>query len=468
MHAPFALTPLAQDMFLRVTGGAFAPFYAMFGAPWHLLPMSFNSYAYFAFKSDVPDEEEKAKDEWWIQVNRDRIPLTRSLWEDEILPELRDMFAWMASLPIDELSAEEAATAWEQAWLKGERAWVLHFIAIMGPYQVLEDLVAAYASAMGPGHDAEALGLVGGGHHELEDVEEGIQALAALAGAGDGELGRAIEAAAGEGDVRDELDLHVFRSLPGGDAFVDATEQFLAEHGHLGQNHDDLRLASWAEAPRLFLGRIAPRLRSPAPPAREREAALARRAAELEAGVRAALADKPDALANFETTLRHARDIGWLTEGHNYWIDRLSQARLRTLSLRVGSRLVRDGVLDDADDVFFLHREEVAAALRDGRSRAKLVAERRAAHARDEARTVPYRVGKIPDKPSTGDLFDGPRITNKEPDFLKGTGASAGVVRGTAKVTLSQEDFGESSPATSSSARPRTHPGSRSSRSPVA
>ena len=53
-----------------------------------------------------------------------------------------------------------------------------------------------------------------------------------------------------------------------GPAFVDAAERFLAEHGHLGQNHDDLRLASWAEAPRLFLGRIAPRLRAPAAIAR--------------------------------------------------------------------------------------------------------------------------------------------------------------------------------------------------------
>ena len=34
--------------------------------------------------------------------------------------------------------------------------------------------------------------------------------------------------------------------------------------------------------------------------------------------------------------------------------------------MRVGRRLVREGVLTNPDDVFFLHREEVAAALRDG------------------------------------------------------------------------------------------------------
>lgn len=447
MHAPFALTPLAQDMFLRVTGAAFSPFYEMFDAPQRLLPKSFNGYAYFAFQENVPAERQKAQDDWWIQVNRDRIPLTRALWDDEVLPELKEMFAWMAALPIEGLSGEDAAAAWEQAWLKGERSWVLHFIAIMGPYQVLEDLVAAYTSAMGPGRDAEALGLVGGGHHELEDVEEGIEALTALAAAAPGgELARAIEAAATGGDVTDELDLEALRALPGGGAFVEEMQGFLATHGHLGQNHDDLRMASWGEAPRLFLGRIAPRLRSPAPPAREREEALAARAAELEADVRAALADRPDELGKFEGILAFARDIGWLTEGHNYWIDRLSQARLRTLALRVGARLLRDGVFEVPDDVFFLHREEVAAALREGTSRKDLVAERRAEHARDEARSAPYWVGRIPDEVPTGDLFDGPRVTNAAADFLKGTGASAGVVRGPARVTLGQNDFARIQP----------------------
>jgi phosphohistidine swiveling domain-containing protein len=447
MHAPFALTPLAQDMFLRVTGGAFLRWHEMFDAPQRLVPGSFNGYAYFSFRPNVPEERRAEHQAWWLQIHRDRIPLTAALWDDELLPELREMFDWIAGLPIEELSGEEAAAAWEEAWRKAERSWVLHFLIIMGPYQVLEDLVAAYAAAMGPGHDAEALGLIGGGHHVLEDVEEGIERLAALARAGaGGELARAIEAAADEGGVTDDFDVASLRSLPGGDAFVDELGRFLAEHGHLGQNHDDLRLASWAEAPRLLFGRITRLLESPAVPVRERAAALSRRADQLADEVRAALADKPDELQAFETTLAHAREIGWLTEGHNYWIDRLSQARLRTLALRVGARLVGEGVFSEPDDVFFLHREEIAAALRDGQGRAPLVAARRAEHARNEARTAPYWVGKIPDAPPSGDLFDGPRVTHEDGDLLKGTAASAGVVRGTAKVTLSQDDFGRIEP----------------------
>ena len=76
--------PAAQDMFLRVTGAAFTPFFEMFGAPQRLLPKSLHGYAYFAYQKNVPDEREKEQDAWWTQVNRDRIPLTRALWDDEI------------------------------------------------------------------------------------------------------------------------------------------------------------------------------------------------------------------------------------------------------------------------------------------------------------------------------------------------------------------------------------------------
>ena len=419
MHMPFALTPLAVDFCVEVIGNSFNPHYEEFGSAFRLHAAAWNGWVYFSGRSNVP--------------------------EDEVLPELRGIFERTAGIPIEDLPAEAAAEAGLDAWAGHLRAWVLHFYTIMGPYQVLDDLIDAYNAAMGPGHDAEALGLTGGGHHELEDVEEGIEALAELATATP-ELSAAIEAAAGSGsgsgsESTTDIDFEALRALPGGREFVEALEGFLTQHGHLGQNNDDLLLASWGEDPRQLVARIAVRLRQPAQPVREREAALARRADELADAVRAKLADRPDELAKFETVLRHAREIGYLTEGHNYWIDRMSQARLRALSVRVGRRLVRDGIVGEAGDVFFLHRYEVADALRDGRPRHELIRERRAEHERNERRTPPYFVGKLPDKPPTGDRFDGPRVPTTEADMLRGTGASAGVVRGPARVTLSQEDF---------------------------
>jgi pyruvate,water dikinase len=444
MHMPFALAPLAADFIVHVIGASFNPYYERFGGSQRLYPAVWNGWVYFSFRTNVPEAEEAASDARWMEIVRERIPLTKAYWDDEVLPELRATFDSIANLPIDELSGEDAATAWTEAWAAALRAWVFHFITIMGPYQVLEDLPDAYASAIGPGRDAEALGLIGGTHHELEDVEEGIEALVALAS--DPALAAAIEALGATGERTSEDDIAALRELPGGSRFVDALRRFLAEHGHLGQNHDDLRLASWAEAPGLVLARIAALVHHPATPSREREAALALRAEELAGDVRAALAAKPDELARFETLLAQAREIGYLTEGHNYWIDRLSQARLRGLSMRVGRRLAREGVLETPDDVFFLHRDEVAAALRDRAPRQALIRARRAEHGRNERLEAPYYVGKVPEKPFTGDRFDGPRVAPTEAEVLRGTGASAGVVTGPARITLSQEDFGRIQP----------------------
>ncbi|HUG30425.1 MAG TPA: PEP-utilizing enzyme [Candidatus Limnocylindria bacterium] len=440
MHMPFALTPLAADFCVHVIGNSFNPHYEEFGSAFRNYAVSWNGWLYFSGRANIPEDEEKAAEARWVETLRTRIPVTRGYWEEEVLPELRGIFERTASLPIDDLPGEAAADAWLETWTGHLRAWVLHFYAIMGPYQVLDDLADAYNAAMGPGHDAEALALLGGGHHELEEVAEGIEAIAGLAATP--ELSAAIQDLGGSGaDSTEDVDFEALRRLPGGAAFVEELERFLAEHGHLGQNHDDLRLASWGEAPRLLLSQVALRLRQPAQPAREREAALARRADELADRVRATLADRPDELAKFETVLGHAREIGYLTEGHNYWIDRMSQARLRALSMRVGGRLLRAGVIGEAGDVFFLHRDEVAEALRDGGPRHELISRRRGEHERNERRTPPYIVGKVPDKPSTGDRFDGPRVPSTEADMLRGTGASAGVVRGPARVTLSQDDF---------------------------
>jgi pyruvate,water dikinase len=58
----------------------------------------------------------------------------------------------------------------------------------------------------------------------------------------------------------------------------------------------------------------------------------------------------------------------------------------------------------------------------------------------------PAKVGKPP-KPSTeADRFDGARFEATEDGTLRGTGASAGVVRGTARVVLGPQDFGKVRP----------------------
>jgi pyruvate,water dikinase len=451
MHLPFAVTPLAADWATKIIGASFEPYYRQFGWNPTQAGRNWNGYTYYTFSWNVPEADEKSTEAAWIEVLRSRIPLTGDYWANEALPTLRAIYAGIEAVDVDGLPLPALADAWLDAWAATLRAWVIHFVSIMGPYQVLDDLADAYADAVGKGRDLEALALVGGGHHELEEVEAGIERLAEQAAAAGLEPALRAALATPVGDDPDdpaEPDLDPLTALPGGPDFLAAFAAFLAEHGHLGQNHDDLRQASWIENPRPLLDRIVTRIAQPSRPVAEREADLGRAAAALEAATRTALADRPDALARFDTVLAQAREIGYLTEGHNYWIDRLSQSRMRTLAVRVGRRLVREGIVDRAGDVFFLSRDEVADALRDAAPRQEQVASSRARHAHNERRVPPRYVGVVPEaKPDDPtDRFSTVRVESDEPDVLKGTGASAGIVRGPARVVLDQEGFGRIRP----------------------
>jgi pyruvate,water dikinase len=305
---------------------------------------------------------------------------------------------------------------------------------------------------MCPVRDVEALALVGGDEHELEDVEgrlvaltESLAANPELAAAVTAQADGAMATSAGDGD-EPTIDRAALDATPGGAGFLAALDDFLERHGHLGQNHDDLGTPSWAEAPALFLASLVQRLGGPRADPTARLAELRRVADERAAAVRAALADRPEELARFEQTLAQAREIGYLTEGHNYWIDRMAQARLRTLAMRVGRRLAREGVLERQGDVLFLGRDEIADAIVDGRPRHDVVRERRAALAHQRTITPPRFVGVIPTDPPTGDRFDSGPVDQADANALRGTGASAGVVRGPARVVMSVDDFGRVAP----------------------
>ena len=152
-------------------------------------------------------------------------------------------------------SARTLAAAWTDAWEAGHRAWAIHFIAIMGPYQAVEDLADLYEKVIPGAPSAEAMNLMQGYGDDLFAVELGSEALAAAASATP-----AVASALRAGEAtREDL-----RAVDGGAAFVAQLDAFLAEHGHLGQACDDFILASWIEEPDVYLAELAKRIGRPA------------------------------------------------------------------------------------------------------------------------------------------------------------------------------------------------------------
>jgi phosphohistidine swiveling domain-containing protein len=432
MHMPFALSPLAGD-YVKVIGEGFAYRYQRLELPMQILCRVWNGYAFFASRFGDPGESSEHFDARDVAARRSVIPITGDYWREHALHELPELYAAVDGVPVETLTLDELAAAWELAWGRISRAWRIHFFAITGAYQALNDLVDLYESVVPGASPGEGLRLVQGGIAELHEVERGLEQLGQLAAR---DLALRDWLLAAENQTLPKL-----AALPNGATLVAAITEFLARHGHLGQGFDDLALPSWGEEPGLLLSELAKRLRQPAADAADRVARLAAEADRLADGVRARLASKPERLAAFEQALAYARDIGPITEAHNYWIDRMAQATLRRFVRRVGQRLVEADVIEAPDGIFFLGRAEVPELLRVPENRRSVVRQRRDLHARQRASEPPQALGQPPEE-SSDSRFDVTRTTSTEDGKLQGVGASAGLARGPARVTLSTADFG--------------------------
>ncbi len=440
MHMPFALTPLASEYVRVISHGMnLAPdLFGGFPQRWHA--RVWNGYAYFTRDANVADSERAAVADRWVAVSKERAAVTEAYWLDEVLPEVQALEATLRETPVDMLPRIDLARAWDQAWAMTERLWQLHFLAIIGPYQILEDLADLYESVVPGASPGESLRLVQGTRSELLEVELGMERLAAAVLERPAVRDALLARLASVNAYPDRLTPDELAGLDEGPSFLAELGAFLARHGHLGQGFDDLDLASWAEDPALLLAQLGMRLARPPESAEARLVRLEFEARALADAIRLRLTDRPDDLARFEEILRLARAIGPLTEIHNYWIDRMAQARIRAFSMRIGRRLIEAGCIDAEDDILFLDRAEIRSLIERAVDSRGLVADRRAAHGRHRMMTPPRTLG--PARTGPVDRFDGDRFVSSEADTLRGTGASAGIARGPARVTLSPADFG--------------------------
>jgi rifampicin phosphotransferase len=430
MHWPSPLAPLAMDFGLLILTGINAS-YVRFGAPFNLRINFIAGYAYMAMDYGVPDDAVKGAFDRLRDAHREFAPDNARYWRDEAMPTLREIYAFVDRIDVDGLAGPELAEAWQTAWERITEAWRIHFVAIRGAYIASEDLSDFYERVTPGAAPGEAMALIQGGNDVLQDVDAGIELL--------------VDHIAADGGLAERLRTRPLPALDEIEAIAPERAAeirgFLDEHGHLGQAFDDLALPSWAAEPAILIAELAKRLADPPERHAQRRARLRQEAGRLLAAVRERVAHRPDDRAELERRFELAREIGPLTEVHNYWIDRMSQASLRGLALRVGRRLVDGGSIPEPSDVLYLHRDEVAELLRAPEDRRATIAQRRAEQARQRTLKPPIKLGR--EEPDFGltSRFDVPREEAGDAVELKGTGASAGVVRGPARVALGSDDF---------------------------
>ncbi len=160
-----------------------------------------------------------------------------------------------------------------------------------------------------------------------------------------------------------------------------------------------------------------------------------------------ALASSPRRLRSFRQLLHDAQHLVPLREEQVAELT-LAWPAMRRAVLRIGEALTSQGVIAEADDVFFLTRDEVLSALRDGALPPVDVEARRSTRQQQARLVPPAIVGRL--NPLLRKLFDAmPGVLGavaSDTAIVSGVPASPGRASGLVRVIRGPEQFDELEP----------------------
>ena len=365
----------------------------------------------------------------------------RRIWDEEWLPHLLATYEWMRGLDLEHAPLERIADACDELWPRVNEIWRIHMLTVGPAYVLMDELAETYERLVG-GNAVEAFKMTQGRAHSLQRLEQDMHRLTELARS---------EAAVAEGlSAGTVMTLEELRSTRGGELLADAIRPFLETHGNLGHAGEDMRALPWRDDPSRLFAEIGRRLASPVSDPDARQARLIAEGEAIATRARETLRDRPMDLVAFEEILAVAREVGPLTEEHNYWLDRQMQSNVGRMFRIIGRRLEHEGLIEKAEDVYHFELAEIAEALRQRRDLRTLGRQRTAEFARWKRMRAPQAIGgDAPPLGATGsttsDLFHRSR-QDDDGDVIKGVAASSGVRRGHAKLVWTTEDFKKMKP----------------------
>jgi pyruvate,water dikinase len=255
----------------------------------------------------------------------------------------------------------------------------------------------------------------------------------------------------------------VLSKMPEARGWLERFDQFLVTYGNrISAAHLDVIFRTWREDPSPVFDTIRSyfrRMDDGWDHAQQREIVNRNRAESILAVEQQLL---PDTLPEFRRLLAVGQKVYAYQEDHGFYIDQGSTAALHVTLMACGRRLQRVGLLERADDVFFLTYAELHEVLSDlardeevavYHHRAlvpALVLERKEQWSKVSELEAPLTLGAVP-KTMTDPIaikvfgiIDEILHPKGEKDIrlkLEGFAASPGVVEGPAKVVMHFEDF---------------------------
>ena len=439
IHAPRPLTPMAGDAIVMGMADGFTIAQHDFGSTLALHCRMVNNYLYAAF---TPDESYTPPTTDIEEYTRQLDQLSAGIgerWKTQWEPSLIPILDWARRTDFRSMSPQQQLDALDQ-WQKHLiYIWTIHgWINLsLVPATALTDF---YTAEVNPADPNEGWQLIQGYRTKSVEASEGLWRLSRTVKASP-ELARVFE----QGDPSDIVPA-LERSAEGKQFLADL-RAYLDEFGWRSDGIYEVADATWREDPTIPLNTIQGylRLSEDDNPVHAVEHAAERRQ-QLTTAARDKLAGDSAKLQRFDALMEAAKHNLSVTEDHSYWIDQMSTAAFRRYCLDVAQGLVERGALDRADDVFFLYKEELRAALdgAGGDLRSK-VRERRESMGESARIVPPFHLGAP--TPANADPFfiavvDKmlgllPVEPSTDPDVITGVAASPGSVQGTAKVVRS-------------------------------
>ena len=363
-------------------------------------------------------------------------------WRDRLRPEIERNFAYLDGYDSDGASLVELVVLFEDALDVHDRHWKIHWLLNFAQFSATMALNATVAEVKGEADPA----LLGRLQSSVEDRNwDSIEALWQMK-----------EEIKGEYELRDafrgETAADVIRSLEGserGRRFLDERlTPYRQEFGYKAIWSHEFSFPTWKESPAPIVEAVRGYLETDY----DYPAAIRAVRDDLAAAQEELFDGVPD--GEGKDRLRQALELSLrmnpLTPDHHFFIDQGTNARVRLAAVAIGRKLVEAGVLDDPEDVVYLHYNELRllTASPDAFDARAIVSDCRDEREQQAFIRPPQWIGTATEEALAfpyWSLWGFPEKFYRRPaekvDEVHGLGASPGVVEGEARIVSSLDEF---------------------------
>ncbi|MDP6841503.1 MAG: PEP-utilizing enzyme [Rhodospirillales bacterium] len=377
-------------------------------------------------------------------------------WDEYYQKYIDEIVANIDALELDKadsLSTPELLENLKKSEQMNRRAWEIHFI-LMYPADALYLEFEAYCKELGI-EEKDFVTLLKGFDSMPAKTDEELWNLAKIA---DANGLREIFVDTPADSLQQELE-----NRPEGKDWLEQLSKFLDVYGNrISAAHLDVLFSTWKEDPKPVLETIQsyfPRMEdgwdffdARGEVDRQREAAIENCKKEV----------KQKDQAGFQRFLKAAQRIYAYQEDHGFYIDQGCTAALHYSLMACGRRLQSFGLLENADEVFFLNYSELVEVLDDLARSEKigtyhhqvlvppLIEERRKDWATVTEQDAPLTIGAVPETmtdPIAIKVFGiideilHPKGEKEVVEKMEGFPGAPGQVEGPARVVMNFEDF---------------------------